>query len=150
MLSRFLKPKKQNPSNSIREAELAAKNIKLELEIQKLRIEKRELESRLKTKEFIDVRLGDPSPVDTVKRATYVAKVAGLHKEILEPKIKHMISNAHSLLEESTNDREFDQSVKGGIYMLWEICRWGELMVNEQISNQTSQNPSLSEEKTNN
>lgn len=100
-------------------------------------------------KGLIDVRVGDPSPADKEKRASYVGVVAGLHTDILEPKLKQMISNLHEMLESSTNDRDFDQSLKGAVYFAWELIRWGQSMVNEQIANQTNQNPSSSEEVDN-
>lgn len=86
--------------------------------------------------EKIDVFSDDPIPLDSVKRREYVAQVAGLHKDILEPKFKHMISRSLLLLEDSTNDREFDLAVKGAIYFAREFIRWGNLMVSEQINNQ--------------
>lgn len=91
-----------------------------------------------KNKGFVvDSFMGDPSPVDREQRGLYVARVAGLHKDILGPKLKHMISTSLKLLEDSTNDREYDQAVKGAIYSLRELIRWGDAMVNEQLSYQT-------------
>lgn len=146
------KAKKQNdlPEQSEREARLLAETIHLKAELANLTSEKKELLSKLKVRELIDIKLGDPAPLDKEQRALYVAKVAGLHKEIFEPKIKHMISNAHSLLEETDNPRDYDLMVKGGIYMLWELHRWGELMMSEQVANQNNQNPSLPDEEINN
>ena len=93
------------------------------------------------------VGLNDPSPVDKVERTLYVARVAGLYKDILQPKFNHMISNLHGLLEEATNDREYDQSLKGAIYFAKEVMLWGKLMMNEQIAIQTEQNNSSDEDK---
>lgn len=116
----------------------------------KARLE-RELEAEKKRGVFprIDVNLGDPSPVDSKERALYVAQVAGLHKEILEPKLKQMISNIHQLLGEATNDREYDQALKGALYFAWEFIRWGNMMVGEQIAIQTQTAPGSSEEPIN-
>lgn len=152
LFSRFRKPKpaaEVKTDESVKLAEARGRAFMLESELAKVKLEKANLETRLAHKEIIDIKMGDPAPVDSEKRALYVAKVAGLHVEILKPKLKQMISTAHTLLEDSSNDREFDQSVKGGIYMLYEILRWGEMMVNEQIANQTNQNPSLEDELIN-
>lgn len=96
-----------------------------------------EVEGFRSQEEIIDPFLGDPSPKDLEKRRAYVGAVAGLHKDILEPKLKQMIAAAYVMLEDASNDREFDQSVKGTIYALREILRWGQSMVNEQLSFQT-------------
>lgn len=126
------------------------KRVELEGQIQDFRVEnavlkdiKNELQSKLdsievarKAVEAIDVFDGDPIPLDSVKRREYVSQVAGLHTDILEPKLKHMISRSLLLLEDSTNDREFDLAVKGAIYFAREFIRWGNLMVSEQIQNQ--------------
>ncbi len=98
-----------------------------------------ELSKLKKEKLFVDVFSKDPSPQDTEKYKLYVAQVAGLYKEILEPKLKHMISNALQLLEPSTNDREFDQAVKGSVYTLRELMLWGQSMINKQISFQSEE-----------
>ena len=99
-----------------------------------------ELREKVGTKNtsFLDMDIGDPAPVDTDKRRTYVAAVAGLYKDYLEPKANVMLKHAFLLLEASTNDREFDQAVKGSIYTLREFKLWGEKMVNEQIANQVN------------
>lgn len=86
---------------------------------------------------MIDPFVGDPSPQDSKQYALYVAQVAGLYKDVLEPKLKHMIAHALHLLEESTNDRDYDQAVKGTVYALREMMRWGDSMVNKQVAIQT-------------
>lgn len=88
---------------------------------------------------FIDADMGDPEPVDTEKRRMYVAEVAGLHKEILEPKFKFMISNIHKMMELETNTQKQDDIWRGAVYFAREIMRWGERMVNEQVANQHNQ-----------
>lgn len=146
MFSRFQKKEEKSVAVSVREANLIAENTELKKKISEFLLENANLKSRLE-KTLIDVGIGDPAPTDAGKRKDFVAKVAELQKDILGPKIKQMISSAQALLSESSNDREFDQALKGGIYMLWEIYRWGELMINEQISNQTGQNPSSEDEQ---
>lgn len=113
-----------------------------ELEKARSEINALKLETKFQRRPLIDAKIGDPSPKDTKERAAYVAQVAGLHHDILKPKIMHMISRLHEMLEEASNDREYDQSIKGAIYFAWEFIRWGEMMVNEQLANQTAQGPS--------
>lgn len=96
-------------------------------------------------KPVIDIIVGDPSPKDKKERALYVAAVAGLHRDILEPKLKQMIANTLRLLEEATNDREYDQALKGACYALRELIRWGDLMVNEQLALQAEGKESAEE-----
>lgn len=119
-------------------ARLSVENEKLQSENEKLLAE---VKSMRGANPLIEMDLGDPSPVDREKRKLYVAQVAGLHKEILEPKLKQMISKAHSLAEEQTNDREIDLQIKGVIYAFREMMKWGESMVNEQVANQVGENP---------
>lgn len=133
--------------HSLREANLL-------VEVQELKDELRtvgednarlEREKRATMYPVIDFNMGDPSPVDSVQRALYVAQVAGLHKDILEPKLKQMISSTHQLLSEASNDRDFDQALKGALYFAWEFIRWGDRMVNEQVAIQQGDHPELSE-----
>lgn len=95
----------------------------------------------VKEKTVIDVSLGDPIPQDTDTRKMYVATVAGFFKEILEPKLKYMISNVHNMFEEVGNDRDFDLILKGVTYSFREMIKWGESMVNEQVANQNPDAP---------
>lgn len=126
------------------------KRVELEGEIQNLLLENKNLigqykrlseksdsvEVARKAVEAINVFEGDPIPLDSLQRISYVSQVAGTFKDIFEPKFKHMISRSLLLLEDSTNDREFDLAVKGAIYFARECIRWGNLMVSEQIQNQ--------------
>lgn len=107
----------------------------------------REIQMMNQKRPPIDVRVGEPSPVDKEQRKLYVAAVAGLHKDILEPKLKQMISGLYEMLEDASNDREYDQAIKGSIYFAWEMIRWGERMVNEQIANQQGETPGSPDEK---
>ena len=84
----------------------------------------------------LDAFLKDPVPDDTEERKMYVAKVAGLHTEILRSKLEHMISGSANCLKDWANDTDMDMKLKGVIYALEEIIRWGDAMVNEQIANQ--------------
>jgi hypothetical protein len=101
------------------------------------------------TKEYFDVNIGDPTPTDSDARKIYVGQSAGFFKSILEPKIKHMISVTHNMFEETNSDRDFDLILKGVVYSFREFLKWGESMVNEQMSYQTENLPedsSISEE----
>jgi len=84
--------------------------------------------------------IGDPIPKSEEDRKMYVASVAGFYKDILEPKLKQMISVALNLLEESSNERDFDLTLKGVVYSFRELMKWGETMINEQVANQTENN----------
>lgn len=107
----------------------------------------RELEYRGYEKKFIPVDFQDPSPLDTEQRRNYVAQVAGLFKDVLEPKLTQMISAFHNLLEEGTNQRDDDQAIKGAVYMCREFIRWGNLMISEHLAFVNNEHPSSEEEK---
>ena len=147
----FFKKKKvkvdDSPPESVRVATLIAENSKLKRLCSEVSKQNRILEDKIKKKDLVDVKMGDPAPIDSEQRKLYVSKIAGLHKEILEPKLKQMISSIHTLLEDETNPRDLDQTLKGTIYAFWEIIRWGNMMVNEQISNQMNQSQDLSNDK---
>lgn len=140
-------------NDEIKENDLLVDNIKFIDENNKLKNEVSSLQAKvdayqlsLKAKNLISVDLGDPAPIEGDKRKNYVATVAGLHKDTLEPKLKQMISVAHNLLEDETNNREIDLSLKGAIYAWRELIHWGNVMVNEQVANQAD-DPSSSEEE---
>jgi hypothetical protein len=132
-----------NVDKNIRIAELIVRISELEKDKSILADKYQDVSTKLKTYEalkergVVDVFMADPSPVDKENFKLYVAQVAGLYKEILEPKLKFMIAKALLMLEDSTNDREFDQAVKGSVYSLREMMRWGQSMVNTQIAMQT-------------
>lgn len=126
-----------------RELGLIAQRNKLEDRIAELILQIRKSEiSEAHKDNLLDIDIGDPSPVDIVKRKEYVALVAGLHKDVLEPKLKQMISVSHNLLESDQTDRDFDLLMKGVIYSFREILKWGDSMVSEQIASQIGENPS--------
>ena len=81
--------------------------------------------------EVIPVDLGDPAPQDKEKRAVYVGEVAGLHTDILRPKLMQMIATGRAVLEADDNTREDDLRVKGMLFGFWEIIRWGDMLVSE-------------------
>jgi hypothetical protein len=105
------------------------KNI-LELELIALR--KKEEES----KPIFDFNIGDPIPGGDARKG-YVASVAGFYKDILEAKLKQMIAVSYTMLEETSNDRDFDLILKGVVYSFRDLMKWGEIMYNEQVANQT-------------
>jgi hypothetical protein len=87
---------------------------------------------------FVPVEVSDGEPTDSTERKMYVAKVAGFHQEILKPKVLRMISDARAELEKWGNsDPTTTALLRGTINALWLFYDWGELMTNEQISNQT-------------
>lgn len=90
-----------------------------------------------KPKEIIDIEIGDPTPTDSEARKIYVATVAGFFKNIMEPKLKYMLSYLHNRFEEQDSERDFDLILKGAAYSYRELIKWGNTMINEQISNQT-------------
>lgn len=96
---------------------------------------------RIKSREFIDIELRDPVPTDAEKRRLYVGAVAGLHNDILRPKLMLMISKIRELMDSSDNSRDYDQALKGGSYALFEIIRWGDLMVSEDKAYTKGENP---------
>lgn len=85
---------------------------------------------------LVAVDIGDPTPKDAQERRNYVARVAGFHKDIMEPKCLQMISAFHKLLEEETNDEKTDNILKTGIYICREWMKWGNQALAEQIANQ--------------
>lgn len=96
---------------------------------------------RVQQNELVEVDLGDPSPFANSekgkeKRREYVARVAGLHTDILKPKLLQMISSSYALLENSNNDRELDQSIKGTIYAFRELILWGDSMLSERVQDE--------------
>jgi len=111
-------------------SQLEKENLILRTEVTSFRTQEKKLTP------VIDISLGDPIPQDTESRKVYVATTAGFFKQILEPKLKYMLSNLHNMLEERDSDRDFDLILKGVAYSFRDLIKWGEAMVNEQISNQ--------------
>lgn len=103
---------------------------------------KEELEEIKSSREIvIDPYIGDPTidpmnpePSKAQERREYVAKVAGLHREILAPKIKQMISRLHSDLENVDNETKHDFILKAAVYVLKELILWGNAMESEHMS----------------
>lgn len=91
---------------------------------------------------LVDFSTADPTPTDTEERKDYVAKVAGLYTEILEPKLNQMIAASHVLLENGENLPQVDYTLKGTIYAFREFKVWCEKMVKERDANAMGQNPS--------
>ena len=48
-----------------------------------------------------------------------------------------MIAVSYTMLEETSNDRDFDLILKGVVYSFRDLMKWGEIMYNEQVANQT-------------
>jgi len=115
--------------------------LKKEIEILKKKV------ARYVEREWVDTNIGDPIPDDPEKRRSYVGMVAGLHNEILRPKLQLMIANFRKLLDVAENPRDFDQALKGGSYALQELIRWGDLMCSEDQAYTAGQNPSSPEDK---
>jgi hypothetical protein len=53
-----------------------------------------------------------------------------------------MISSAFLLMENESNSHEMDLQIKGTIYALREMMRWGDKMVNETVADQAGDSPS--------
>lgn len=139
---------------TIREEELK-KTFRRELdkkstEILKLTVENRSLKLfQIKQRPFIDVSVAEPSPRDSEKRKMYVASAAQFGKEILQPKLLHMISDVRAQLEKMdsavdnsgvpiTNfkSNEFDKILKGTINAFWLLFEWCTEMQGEQLEYQ--------------
>jgi len=131
---------KKNGQEEAKETKILEDEIlKLKVQNQSLKIKNESLEKRLVSLEghkyLVDVNIGDPAPSKPVDRKVYVAAVAGLYKDHLHPKFMQMISTAHALLEPFENDREKDLLLKGVVFTLWDLDKWGERMVNEHLAN---------------
>ena len=87
--------------------------------------------------EHIELDLGDPSPVKKEEREIYVARVAGLHKDILKDKLKQMISSIHTAGEDENLQRRTEWMLKGAVYAFREFIAWGDSMINEHIKNES-------------
>lgn len=137
IINKFIKKQIKEQDPIVKKIRSKGKVIALENEIVRL---KEELSKFQKNYPVIPVFVGDPSPTDVDVRKMYVAQVAGLHKDILEPKLTQLISNAHKLWGDTSNDREYDLLLKGAVYGYMELLSWGKSMINEQISNQNENN----------
>jgi hypothetical protein len=129
---------KEYKDETVREAELVAERGELKRQIANLSGQVKDLSAKVKTP-FIDADLGDPIPIGSEARKLYVATVAGLHKDILEPKLKFIIANIHKAMEEEGNTDKINNMWVGAIYCARELLRWGDRMVNEQVANQNNQ-----------
>lgn len=100
-----------------------------------------------RTHEFIDVFVGDPTPEDSEKRKVFVGAVAGLFNDYLRPKFLQMIATTRAILEDVENTPKQDDQIKGSLFALWEIIRWGDIMVSEYKATIAGENPSSSIDK---
>jgi hypothetical protein len=120
---------------------LRVENGTLKIEKENLANQIRELEERINEWSVnIDLDIGDPSPQKQDLRRAYVAKVAGLYFDVLENKLKHIMSNIHNELEDTNNTPEQDLILKGAAYFCRDFMVWGKRMVNEQMANQDQNN----------
>jgi hypothetical protein len=126
--------------NIVEQARLTVRNVELLREIKRLESEIGSYQKR--NVQIIEIDLGDPTPVGKEERKLYTAQVAGIFREILEPKLKQMISSAFLLMENESNSHEMDLQIKGTIYALREMMRWGDKMVNETVADQAGDSPS--------
>ena len=129
---------------TVKPREESSEELKQKLENVALKNRVEDLEALLgdykKFREIIDVEIGDPKPKDTKERRIYVGEVARLHQDILRKKLLYMIHSSHVLLEVPENTPAQDSALKGTIYALREIIRWGDLLVSEQQSYTTGEN----------
>lgn len=131
-------------------ATASLKVIQLEGELGRAKEYIAKLEELAKNKivrESLDINLVDPIPADKEKRRLYVGAVAGLHNDILRPKLLLMIAKVREALAREENTREQDLQLKGTEYALWEIIRWGDLMLSEDKAYTAGQNPSVPEDR---
>ena len=115
--------------------EYLAKEKELQETIQELQLKIFKLE-RLTQREthIIDIDIADPTPDIPEARKAYVANVAGFFFDVLEKKLKHMLSNVHTLMEDCENDDKRNHQLAGAAYSLREMLFWGKSMVNEHVS----------------
>jgi hypothetical protein len=86
----------------------------------------------------VDVFMQDPAPHqerDKEERKSYVARVASHHTEILKPRLEFMTSNLMHIMKDETTPLDQIQTLRGSIYVLEELNRWGDLLVAEQQDN---------------
>lgn len=114
---------------------------RLERENIQLRMRVQDLESQVKKmRPIVAVDEGDPAPFDSAKRKLYIAQVAGFHKDILAPKLKHLIRLMREEFEKVNRDtfgytqQEYDLYLKGAINFGWLLNDWGDHAINEVIS----------------
>ena len=81
--------------------------------------------------------VGDPSPKDQEARRAYIADASLSYTGLWEPKMKHLISVSHRLLENGNNSKDEDAVLKGAIFAFRELMRWGNMIVSEQRSNES-------------
>lgn len=112
-----------------------------QIQILKQKVDENRLEG------IIDVDIGDPSPNKGDERKAYVMRVAGFHKDVLQGKIKQMISVFHKLLEDEENDQNKNHYLQVGVFICREFERWGSAMVNEALSYQVEPSPTPEERK---
>lgn len=116
--------------------EYLANERKLKDEIALLQVRISQLEKRTqKDISLVDIDLNDPEPTTEFRR-NYVGQVAGFFVDILEPKLKFMLSKVHSLMEDAETDNKRQQQLIGAVYSLREILFWGRSMLGEHISYQ--------------
>lgn len=103
-------------------------------------------------KPVININIKDPAPEDEDQRENYVSQVSGFHVDILRPKLQQLVSEIRGQFELINRETfgysqdEYDLFLKGTINGLWLIHDWGELMVNEQLANQTPDESQLTDD----
>lgn len=102
---------------------------------------------------IIKVEEEDPDSLHLVDRKAFIARMAGFHFDILNQKIKRMISEVREQIMTLNRDtfgysnQEFDIYLKGIENGLWLIWEWGENAVNEKIGNDRGENELTEEEE---
>lgn len=121
--------------------ELEVENDVLSREIKDLAEQRDNLKRQMQKTEWdIVADMDDPQPQDTTSYNEYVSEVAGFHTRILDEKLRHAISVAYKILEESS-DPLVNERIKGTIYGFRELRRWGESMVNKKVGAVNSDEP---------
>jgi hypothetical protein len=102
---------------------------------------------------LVSVDTEDPDRVKEVERKSYIARVAAFHIDVMDKKLKRMISDVRENIMQIGRDtfgysqKDFDLYLKGTENALWLIHQWGELAVSEKVS-VDSGNEELTEKET--
>lgn len=130
MESDIKKMKEQYMGQTVLNKALKTENAKLQSRLAQ-KLEKASVPKLIQVDYFVD----DPSPSDTEARKEYVGRTAGFFKDVLEPKLQHMISILQKELSNPMASRETDLFTKATINAFSLLLDWGDEMVGEQLEN---------------
>jgi hypothetical protein len=95
----------------------------------------------------------DPEPKDPALRKSFVARVAAFHFDILDKKIKRMVSDIRETMMKvdrntfGMSQGEYDLFLKGTENGLWLLHQWGEELKNEKVADDSGANDLTEEDK---